>query len=151
MRRAKPSPHAKILKFLALRPRSVAEVKARLNKYCQTKNEVSQILTSLQETGLVNDFIFAERWVTSRLSKRSSYALRQELKQKGVSDEIINKVLRDAKRFDLISLRAIVLKKISGNYTRLHTDSSKLYRYLLSKGYSSNQIKTIFVELISSC
>jgi regulatory protein len=79
------------LTFLTARPRSRAEVRRRLlqprrNRPVPAAETVDRVLDRLAEKRLLDDREFADYWVEQRerFSPRSSYALAQELRQRGV-------------------------------------------------------------------
>ena len=89
--------HDKVLVFLAHRPRSEAEVSTRLSRHGFPKEVAQTVLQRLRTVGLVDDTAFAAFWVGNRSTfrPRGLRALRAELLQKGVSDEVIESVLED--------------------------------------------------------
>ena len=89
--------HDKVLGFLAHRPRSEAEVSTRLARHGFPKEVAQTVLQRLRTAELVDDAAFAAFWVENRSTfrPRGRRALRAELLQKGVSDEVIESVLED--------------------------------------------------------
>ena len=85
------------LNFLSYRPRSIAEVRRNLIKKEFAELVVEQVIGRLQELELLNDKTFAQYWVEQReaFKPRSAIALRSELYQKGVANDIIEEVLLD--------------------------------------------------------
>lgn len=85
----------KALRLLSYRPRSLAEIKLRLSKTNTDSKTINSVIDQLQDQGLLDDQDFAAWWVDQRTSfrPRGNFALKQELKQKGISDSIINSVL----------------------------------------------------------
>lgn len=84
------------LRLLALRARSVDEVRQRLaQRFGQPV--VEQTLARLVEDGLLDDAAFASQWRQSRERRkpRSRGMIERELKQRGVSAEIIEGALED--------------------------------------------------------
>jgi regulatory protein len=86
------------LRYLDYRPRSQTELKQRLARRGFDEETVAATLSRLQELGLVDDLAFARFWQENRqaFSPRSRWLVRRELKQKGVADEVIEKVLANA-------------------------------------------------------
>lgn len=84
-------------RLLGYRPRSEHEIKQRLNQHGFDNDTINDVLARLKEQGLVNDENFARFWRDNRqsFSPRSQWLIRVELRQKGVPDEIINKVVRN--------------------------------------------------------
>ncbi len=85
------------LRYLATRPRSTAEVRQHLTRKGFDENTVQRVLERLQEWGYLDDEAFARAWVQDRerFRPRGLMALRQELRRKGVNEEIIERVLAE--------------------------------------------------------
>lgn len=79
------------LNFLSHRPRSEAEIRQRLGRSRFTVTLIDETLDRLRAHNLVNDEAFTEFWVASREAShpRSQFALKQELRAKGVEQEIV--------------------------------------------------------------
>ena len=84
--------------YLAHRPRSEAEVRTRLRQAQLGAASIDAAVDRLRAQGLLDDKRFAALWVESRasFSPRSSRALANELRQKGVDREQIDEVLAGA-------------------------------------------------------
>jgi len=80
--------------ILSYRPRSEPELRDRLLTKGFPGTSIDQVITRLKEQGLVNDDSFAEFWMENRdtFSPRSRWLTGQELRRKGISEEIINRV-----------------------------------------------------------
>jgi regulatory protein len=85
------------LTFLAHRPRSKSEVVQRLRKHGYPDPAIDAALERLEEAGFVDDRAFAEYWVRNReqFRPRGRYALRHELRQKGIESDVIDAALED--------------------------------------------------------
>jgi regulatory protein len=85
------------LRFLSYRPRSRAEVQRYLRDKALPDKVIQVALLRLERAEYVDDEAFARFWVENReqFRPRSQRALRYELRQKGVGEVIIDKVLRD--------------------------------------------------------
>ena len=77
------------------RPRSDAELRARLRQRGFDTGCVDKVLSQLREKGLADDFAFAQFWAENResFSPRSRAMLRRELRAKGVDAETIAEVI----------------------------------------------------------
>jgi regulatory protein len=78
------------LRLLAARPRTQSELRKALLRKEIEEDVADQVLSRLDEVGLIDDAAFAELWVHSRhtyqgLGRR---ALATELRRKGVADEV---------------------------------------------------------------
>lgn len=78
------------LRYLAYRPRSAAEVRARLARQGYPPETIEATLGWLEQYALVDDRAFAEFWVESRQQGRpsSQRLIRAELLQRGVPGEL---------------------------------------------------------------
>jgi len=83
--------------FLAVRSRSVAETRRRLNHLGYPPALCDQVVDRLVELDYLDDLAFARAWVESRdrARPRGAVALRRELQLKGVPDDTINEVIAD--------------------------------------------------------
>jgi regulatory protein len=85
------------LNLISYRPRSEAEVHKNLKKHHVPEETIYTVIDRLRENGILNDQQFADTWVENRAAfrPRSKFALRLELKQKGIDEEIIDDALSD--------------------------------------------------------
>jgi regulatory protein len=83
------------LNFISYRPRSQAEVVRNLRKHEVDETVIAEVVERLTRGGLLNDEDFARRWVEDRGSfrPRGAYALRVELRRKGLADASIEGAL----------------------------------------------------------
>jgi len=87
--------YSRTLNYLSYRPRSRAEVNRYLEKRDLSETQMEAIATRLERAGLLDDEAFARYWVENRERNRPKglRALRYELRNKGISTEIIERVL----------------------------------------------------------
>ena len=85
------------LRFLAVRPRSEQEVRQSLRLKEVPPAVIDLALERLRTLGYLDDHAFAEFWASDRRQFKplSTRALRYELRQKGVSADIIDDVVRE--------------------------------------------------------
>lgn len=133
--------YALVLKLVARRARSEKELRDYLRRKQQDEDSSQTILNKLSEIGMINDEDFAKRWVDSRrlLKPVSRRRLIMELRQKGISSEIIDKVLTEDQTSDIDSLSDLIQRK--RRQLKYH-DNTKLMQYLARQGFSYDDIKT---------
>ena len=87
----------RVLSFISYRPRSRVEVERWLVGKRVDKEKWEELFNRLNEEGWVDDLKFAKWWVEQRLAFRPKgrVALRMELKQKGVGEDVVSEVLND--------------------------------------------------------
>jgi regulatory protein len=78
------------LRLLTVRPRTRAELRQSLLRKEIEEDVADQVLSRLDEVGLVDDAAFAEVWVRSRHTYQGMgrRALATELRRKGVADDV---------------------------------------------------------------
>ena len=130
------------LGFLTIRPRSRAEVRRRLlqprrNRAAPPAEVVDRVLERLAEKHLLDDREFADYWVEQRerFSPRSSYALAQELRQRGVDRETSDAVV-DAERDSQRALDAARTRLHALTGADYQTFRTKLTAFLQRRGFS---------------
>jgi regulatory protein len=77
------------VRFLAARPRSVAEIRRRLVEHGHSAETIDAVVERLSRYGYADDRAFADYWVGQRQTfhPRGARALRAELRQKGIDGE----------------------------------------------------------------
>jgi regulatory protein len=134
-------------RFLALRPRSQTEVQTRLSKYSPDDHQlVEKVMAYLVAENLINDAEFLSWWVRVRGDKRSHSVLTYELLHKGLSRTFILEHFPKNAKSDQTVLNTLLLKKTHGVIPTDPFARHKLFRYLLSKGFSSEAISVVLKE-----
>lgn len=87
--------YQRAVRYLALRPRSRAEIEGYLRGKGDSEETVAQALARLEGGGYIDDQQFARFWVENRLRfrPRGSRAMRYELRQKGLAPDDIDAAL----------------------------------------------------------
>jgi regulatory protein len=138
------------LRFLSYRQRSEKEVRDKLIAKQVDPQIIEKIILKLKEKRFINDEEFARMWVENRLrfKPRSARLIEMELKQKGISQEIINNIDL-AKDNDLTSAKKLVKKRIEKHKNSPKQEIyQKLGQYLASKGFNWDTIKKSIDEIL---
>lgn len=130
--------------FVSYRPRSVNEVRKNLKKKNIEEEIIDEVIERLIRGGLVNDRDFAQLWVENRseFRPRGRRALRRELRQKGIEDEVIESAIADLDEDDLAYKAA---KKQDRKYKHLEWQDyrKKMYGFLARRGFNYGIITSI--------
>lgn len=128
------------LGLLARRPRSEWELRDYLKRKKADAEIIDSILNTLSIRGYVNDEDFARRWIENRrlLKPVSKRKLQVELKQKHISDTLINLALADDSSDDATEIKKLVKKKRTQSR---YQDDKKLMQYLAGQGFGYQEIK----------
>ena len=141
------------LRFLSFRSRSGKEVRDNLLKKNAPYEIIEQIISWLLDHKFIDDEEFARRFIEQRikLRPRGMRVIKMELKQKGISQKIIEEITvkNEGEEDDELAMaRRIVEKKIM-KYKGLEKKDiyQKLGSHLASKGFNWDTIK----QSIDSC
>lgn len=134
----------RLLIFVNLRPRSGKEVGEWMDKKKIAGPLREELKEKIIELKLLDDEFFAKWWVEQRLSFRSKSKreLIAELRNKGISKEIIEKVMFETDVDEVSSALKLVEKHIR-RWSRFpkHIVRQKMSLYLARKGFNWDTIK----------
>lgn len=142
----------KVLGILSRRPRSKREIEQYLQKKHAAEKEKELILQRLEHLGYINDEEFIKWWREQRQTfrPRGKRALYQELRQKGIAEELIKKMLEDTDEKSEFNLAQRLAQKRLSHYGNLSgfAFKQKMGRYLSSHGFSWDTIKDVIDSLV---
>jgi regulatory protein len=140
------------LRFLEARPRSIAEVRARLSRKDFSPEAIDAAIARLAELDLLDDAAFARYWVENRQASapRGAHALRDELRRKGIDADVTAEVLDDALTGDegagAWRLARGALRKYANSHDR-NAFTRRMGSYLQRRGYTFEVIRPIVDQL----
>lgn len=131
--------------LLARREHSSAELQQKLQQAGHEPDKIHGALATLQQNGLQDDQRFAEAYIRSRLLRGyGELRIRQELKQKGVADDLANLSIQQAE-IDWFALAAEVRRKRFGEQCPDDfKDRARQMRFLQYRGFTHDQITESF-------
>jgi regulatory protein len=144
------------LRLISRRPRSEKELRDRFKrKHAQSEIQDAAI-ARLREQGFVDDYAFAESWVENRLNfrPRSAWAIKQELRHKGVPNDAIQAALED---FNDEEAAYQAASKAARKMAGLSKDrfNQRLAAYLSRRGFQYSTVfpivKRVWRETSSNC
>lgn len=133
-------------KFLTYRPRSVFEVRTYLKRKEYDEPIVEYVIDRLQQYRLLDDAVFASEWIENRqlLAPRSRQKLKAELREKGVSTDVIETAITTSGVGDAeTAARVITEKRLLYRYD----DERKVVQYLMRQGFSLDAVKAAMRQL----
>ena len=136
----------KLLRFAMVRPRSEKEVNNWFHRKEVHPSLFPKLLQKLKHLDLLDDNKFAKWWVGQRLAfrKKSRRAIEMELRQKGISKEIINSTFEETPvneeqmAKDLLAKKAYKWEKLDPRIKK-----QKISQYLVGKGFSWEVIEKV--------
>ena len=137
----------RVLRLLALRPYSSAEIARYLQRHKIDGEIVQIVIEDLSEARLIDDEAFAAYWVEQRRAfrPRSRLALRQELGQKGIRQDIVNDALT---MLDETAAARKIAQKQARRWDGLPEAEwrTRLTRYLMRHGYPYDVVVEVVAE-----
>ena len=141
-----PSLRARALNYLARRDYTRSELQRKLAPYAEDQSELESLLEDLEKRGSLSEQRFVEQMVHARQGKYGSLRIAQELRAKGIADELIRSTVTQIKGGELASARTVWTKKFGS----LPTDAkqrAKQMRFLQSRGFSMDVIRQVLQGL----
>lgn len=110
---------ARALRLLSFRPRSIKEIQQRLTKTNANTKTINRVIDNLIDKNLLNDREFAIWWVDQRVKfrPRGNFALQFELRQKGISQDIIDTVLLSPEEEQLLVKKIPAEKRLRRGFS----------------------------------
>jgi regulatory protein len=146
--------HAIALRVLALRPHSRAELERKLARRGCDPQVAAEVLNRLTEVGLVDDVAYAQMLVQSRSRTNglSGAALRRELREKGVDDELATTAIGSLdEQTERARAEALVAKKLrTMGGLDPQVQARRLAAMLARKGYASGVAYAVVRDAVNA-
>ena len=133
--------------YLSIRNRSEKEIREYLVKKKASEEVIARIITSLKEHKFLNDETFARSWVLSRarLKPKGKALLKIELRQKGIAEDLIGKVLDEVQEEipdELEQAKSLIIKRMERMRGASREEIyAKIGGFLARRGFSWEIIK----------
>lgn len=140
--------YERALRYLAPRPRSTTEVRQALERQAFASATVERVIERLSAHGYLDDAAFAQFWVSNREQwrPRAPLALRQELRQKGLSDDVIAQALQAVDSANSAYRAGLARARRYETYDQ-RTFRQKLGSYLLRRGFAHDVVWPVVEQL----
>ena len=133
------------LEYLGKREYSYAELGQKLKTYLEENEDfeqITQILEDFKTRGWLSDARFTEQIVHARQAKFGVAKIAHELREKGVSQQLIETAVSQIKDNELDNAKQIWRKKFKAAPTN-RDEWAKQARFLQSRGFGFDTIKTV--------
>lgn len=117
-----------------------------------TSEMIQEVVSRLESQNYINDQDFARYFIENRHQNIgiSMKRLIQELKTKGISNEIIEQTLVDSNSGDLVRNEEVEIEKMIKKQLRKTSDRQKIIAYLARQGFSYDLIKAKLDQFLSA-
>lgn len=138
------------LRALGRRMHTSHELRTALSRRGFDEDVIRSVLGELEADGYIDDLNFARVWVQSRSANMLHGPMRllKDLRQKGVTEAMARSVLRETLSGEeeaALALKAAARKRRTIETTGIRGKSA-LYRYLRSRGFTSQAINQVLAE-----
>jgi regulatory protein len=129
------------LRYVAMRPRTVWEMRTYLERKGSPAPQIEQITNKLIELDLLNDEKYALAFVRDRALLRPTSVRKMiaELKKRRVPEEVIQLTIQDESTDEKTALHAVIVK--AKRQAKYRNDEQKLMQYLARQGFNYGDIK----------
>ncbi|HEX5364804.1 MAG TPA: recombination regulator RecX [Gallionella sp.] len=149
-KRPELSLRTRAMQYLARREYSRAELRGKLLPHVQLDEEfdsasapdLDALLDDLTQRGWLSDERAATQWVHAKRSRLGTQRITHELRQKGISEELIAEVLPELKESELATAREVWQKKF-GTPPEDAKEKARQMRFLQSRGFSMDVIFSV--------
>lgn len=133
------------MNFLVLREHSAKELKDKLARKFEQAELVEEVIKGLIEQNLQSDERFTQAFVSMRQRQgKGSVIIKMELREKGVTAELIAQFVNDADPLWGELVRDVRYKKFRGAVPLDQRERAKQVRFLHSRGFSGCHIQGAF-------
>lgn len=141
------------LAYATLRPRSEKEIKLWFRrKKIEDPKLIEQVFNRLKKLNLVDDLAFAKWWVEQRtvFRPKPKRVLKQELRAKGVSDDIFESAFEETETIDDLEIAKKIAAKRWERVKKLPEKEAKqkLMQFLARRGFSYDTIRQAIDEIV---
>ncbi|MDP3791030.1 MAG: regulatory protein RecX [Candidatus Omnitrophota bacterium] len=138
--------------LLRQRPRSEYEIRSRLKLKGYDKDVIEDVVSLLKRIGDIDDNKFAHIWMESRMrmNPMGEVVLKYELKEKGVSDSIIEATLAQRReKYDEYEVAFDMAKERFERFKKLDRQKAakRVYDFLVRRGFKYDVIRRIIEDL----
>lgn len=136
-------------RILERMPRTVKQLREKLQKDQKYSDEIIEtVIVYLKEYNYLDDMQFSVDYINGRKNNKGLKVLLYELRNKGVSEDIIEEVKEVFSDIETDAvIRRLISKKGIDPNTEDRKQREKLYRFLLSRGFSYSDISNVISDL----
>jgi len=137
----------KIQSYCAYQERCTAEVIVKLKKFGASESDINKLVNELKKTSFLDEERFAFSFAESKFHQKK-WGLKKisaHLFQKGISKELIKKAMSNISSKEISDTLSLLYQKKWASLTNepdLYKRKQKTLRYILSKGYSFEDISS---------
>ena len=138
------------LHYIGYKMRTVQEIRRKLSEKEFSEEVIEKVVAFLEKYGYADDREYCRKYIREklRMKPKSGYALKIELRQRGISARIIDEVMAETEMDEAGDAFHWLERKSRGQWPPAdEKQKKKLYDFLLRKGYSYDIIGEAFRQM----
>ncbi|MDD3266483.1 MAG: regulatory protein RecX [Burkholderiales bacterium] len=135
------------LDLLAIREHSSKELYNKLTKHSDDHDEIMTVLEDLQNSKFLSNERFAESFINSKSKKYGSMKIKYMLREKAVSNDIINDIYEGSDIDEYKTAFDILCRKYK-SLPKDYNEKAKYMRFLLGRGFNSDVVSSVLDKFI---
>ena len=145
------SAQAAALRFLKIRPRSIVELKEKLQIKGFSSTDIETTVVDLLASGLLDDRAFTKSWINYRLARPFGFRrIILELKDKGIDPDIIGQAIEEAR--GSVNTESVALDLAQRRWQRLPAiepvkKKKRVMDFLLRRGFDTDIVMKVLKKL----
>ena len=105
------------------------------------RDVVDGVISEFEDLGYIDDFNYARNYYELKATSKSLYYIKNMLRSKGVSDDIISEVLQDAdEAYEIKQIEKYLDMKLKGSNNITPREKNRIIASLFRKGYKTSNI-----------
>ena len=138
---------AKILQLLKISDKSEYEIQLKLRQKYYPADVIQKAIEYAKDYDYINDSRVVSQIIKSRIARKSKREIVAYLRGKGIDSELIEHGFQGIEQDEMTVVRKLLQKKVKPGEAITPEKSTKLYGYLLRKGFNPSTIMRCMKEL----
>jgi len=139
------------LSYISYQQRTEKEVRDKLAKDQLDSKLVKRIIDAIKGYGYINDYVYAKDYISFKIEHSGTNKIKSKLKEKGISDEVLNELLSAYSESYMESKALAVAEKKNESFgERLEYSKrySRLTGFLTRRGYPYGIVKSVVASVL---
>jgi regulatory protein len=135
---------SKLERYCAYQDRCTQEVLTKIRSFQVEETEARQLIQLLKNDGFIDDERYVQSFIRGKVGIKQwgKQKIRMGLLQKGIDKKLIDKHIEDITPQQYTENLQTTIRKWTQSHGEITKENiTKLYRHLLSKGYTYDEIK----------
>ena len=141
------------LKIIERSYKTEKEIVEKLQMKGYEERHIEASIQFLKEYKFLNDDYYVEAFIRDKINSKGSIRIKQDLIKKGISRDVIEeklcKIDKSSEKDTAKELAEKKLRIIKKSENDTYKISSKIYRFLISKGYTYDIVKEVVKDVMS--